>query len=533
MPDDGVESVATSLPEPVEESESEIAADGSSEYEHLAVALEGAQPPVDVLSTSSAGPAAVRGGAMRVGGYIVGALVSVLSAALLFRHLGVKDTGSYVTALSLVAIVAAISDLGLTGVGVRELSRTPPDERWPLARDLLGLRLTLTVIGGLLMIAIAWVVYSATLAAGVALACLGLALQATQDNLALPLTIGLRLGRVSALDLTRQLLTTILTVVLVFAGATLVVFLGMSIPVGVVVLLLTARLVRDIRAISPTFSWSRWQRFIRAMLPYSAATAAASLYLRVAIMLLSVLGSATELGYFSVSFRIIEVLTLLPALLVGSAFPILAHAAKDDHKRLGYALGRLFDAIAIVGAWVAVSIAVGAPLAIRIVGGPKFAPADSVLAFQGVSLGAMFVTFVWGYALLSLGLYRTILILTLSGLVVSAMLVAPLSLLDGAQGAAIGTGVAELTMAVAQCIAVVRTRPALRPSLRVLPPVAVAGALGLAPLLLTGIPTIARLCLSTVAFAAVLLVTRAFPVELLDLLPPFLRDRVPRAWGRA
>ena len=248
MPDDGVESVATSLPEPVEESESEIAADGSSGSEHLAVALEGAQPPVDVLSTSSAGPAAVRGGAMRVGGYIVGALVSVLSAALLFRHLGVKDTGSYVTALSLVAIVAAISDLGLTSVGVRELSRTPPDERWPLARDLLGLRLTLTVIGGLLMIAIAWVVYSATLAAGVALACLGLALQATQDNLALPLTIELRLGRVSALDLTRQLLTTILTVVLVFAGATLVVFLGMSIPVGVVVLLLTARLVRGVRA---------------------------------------------------------------------------------------------------------------------------------------------------------------------------------------------------------------------------------------------------------------------------------------------
>ena len=103
--------------------------------------------------------------------------------------------------------------------------------------------------------------------------------------------------------------------VLVFAGATLVVFLGMSIPVGVVVLLLTARLVRGVRAISPTFSWSRWQRFTRAMLPYSAATAAAALYLRVAILLLSVLASATELGYFSVSYRIIEVLTvrLLPS----------------------------------------------------------------------------------------------------------------------------------------------------------------------------------------------------------------------------
>ena len=51
---------------------------------------------------------------MRVGGYIVGSLVSVVSAALLFRHLGKVDTGHYVTAVSLVAIVGAVSDLGLT-----------------------------------------------------------------------------------------------------------------------------------------------------------------------------------------------------------------------------------------------------------------------------------------------------------------------------------------------------------------------------------------------------------------------------------
>src|SRR5271154_1178893 len=81
----------------------------------------------DLLSTSQAGPAAVRGGAFRVGGYIVGALVSAISAALLFRYLGVVDIGRYVTALSLVAIVGVLSDLGLTAVGVREVSIRPLD----------------------------------------------------------------------------------------------------------------------------------------------------------------------------------------------------------------------------------------------------------------------------------------------------------------------------------------------------------------------------------------------------------------------
>ncbi len=475
--------------------------------------------PADVLSTTAAGPAAARGGGLRVGGYIVGALFSVISASLLTRHLGVVQFGEYVTALSLVAIVGALSDLGLTAVGVRELSTLPPEERWPLARDLLGLRIVLTFTGSAAIVAIAWVAYSSTLAAGVTLACVGLLLQATQDNFALPLLVGLRLGTVSALELSRQLLTTVFTVLLVFAGATLVPFLGVSIPVGAIVLAATAMLVRGTRTLTPTFSFSRWRRFVRPMLPYSAAVAAASIYFRVSILLVSVLGTAVQLGYFGLSFRIVEVLTPVPALLAGSALPIFAHTARDDHDRMGYALGRVFEVSLIVGAWVAVSIAVGAPLALAIVGGPRFAPAAPVLAVQGVGLGAMFVSLVWANGLLGLGRYRQILAVSLAGLAFTAALVATLVPIDGAQGAAIGTSTGEIVLAIAQCVMVVRRRPLLRPSLRVLPGVALAAALGLVPLALTPIPVIARLAISTALFAGALLLTRAYPPELLDLLP--------------
>jgi O-antigen/teichoic acid export membrane protein len=477
--------------------------------------------PDDVLSTSAAGPAAMRGGAMRVGGYIVGALVSVLSAALLFRHLGVTETGNYVKALTLAAIVGAFSDLGLTAVGLREMSRRPATERWALARDLLGLRITLTTIGSLVVIAIARAAYTATVAEGVALACVGLLLQATQDNFALPLVVGLRLGWVAALDLTRQILTSLLTVALVLVGATLLPFLGMSIPVGIVVLIATVLLVRGTRTLAPTFSWTRWRKFMGAMIPYSAAIAASALYFRVSILLVSALSTGTQLGYFSASFRIIEVLTVIPALLAGSAFPIFARAARDDHDRLGYSLARVFEVALIVGAWVSVSIAVGAPLAIAIVGGPKFAPAAPVLALQGVGLGAMFVSLVWANGLLGLGLYRRILALSVSALILNAILVASLVQVDGARGAALGTAIAEILLGIAQYFAVVRGRPQLKPPLGSLPKVALAAALGLTPLAFTGVPTIIRLVISTVLFGACLLATRAFPRELLDLLSPF------------
>jgi O-antigen/teichoic acid export membrane protein len=475
----------------------------------------------DVLSTAAAGPAAVRGGAMRVGGYIVGALVSVLAAALLFRHLGVKDTGRYVVALSLVAIVAAFSDLGLTAVGVRELSRRPEHERWALARDLLGLRITMTVAGGIVMTAIAWAAYSPAIAAGVALACVGLLLQAMQDNFALPLVVGLRLGWVSALDLSRQLLSTLGIVLLVLAGAALLPFLAVSIPVGLLVLPATVLLVRGTRALSPTFHLGRWREFIGAMLPYAAAVAASALYFRVSILLVSAISNNTEAGYFSASFRAIEVLTIVPALLVSSAFPIFARAAHDDHERLGYALGKVHEVSLVVGAWVAVSIAVAAPLVIKIIGGADFKPAVPVLAIQGIGLGAMFVSVVWGTALLSLGLYRQILAINVLALLFAAAIVAALIPLDGSRGAAIGTAVAEVAAAVVQAVAVFRSRPQLRPSARALPRVALAAGAGLIPLALigAGVPTIVQLVLSTVLFGTVLLALRALPRELLDLIP--------------
>lgn len=484
-------------------------------------------PVGDILSTSAAGPAAARGGGLRVAGYIVGALSSVVSAALLTRHLGVVRFGEYVTALSLVALVATLSDLGLTAVGVRELSMRPPAERWSLARDLLGLRITLTLVGSVALVAIAWFAYTPTLAAGVALACVGLLLQATQDNFALPLLIGLRLGAVAALELSRQLLTTAFTIMLVFAGAALVPFLGVSIPVGLIALVATAMLVHNTRALTPTFSLHRWRRFVRPMLPYSAAIAASSVYLRVSIILVSLLGTALQLGYFSLSFRIVEVLTPVPALLAGSALPIFAHTVHaDDYDRLGYGLGRVFEVSLIVGAWVTVSIAVGAPLALAIVGGPRFAPAAPVLAVQGIGLGAMFVSLVWANGLLGLGRYRQILAISVGGLVLTAALVAALVPIDGAQGAAIGTAIGEIALAIAQCTAVVRRHPALRPSLRILPGVALAIVLGLAPLALTSVPVIARLAISTALFAGALLITRAYPRELLDLLPALRARRV-------
>ena len=58
----------------------------------------------DVLVSGAAGGKVIRGSAWRGVGGIAGSLAGVVTAALLLRHLGVDESGRYVTVISLVAI---------------------------------------------------------------------------------------------------------------------------------------------------------------------------------------------------------------------------------------------------------------------------------------------------------------------------------------------------------------------------------------------------------------------------------------------
>jgi O-antigen/teichoic acid export membrane protein len=478
----------------------------------------------DLLSTRQAGPAAARGGTLRVGAFLAGSLFVLAAAALLFRHLGVVDTGRYTTAISLGTVVAGLTDLGLTTIGVRELAVLHGEPRAAFARNLLGMRLVFTAICILLVTGFAFAVYGQLMGFGVLIASSGVMVQNVQTTLAVPLMSRLRLGWVSLLDFVRYLSIAVLIALFVLAGAHLLAFLAVTAIAAFAVLPPTIALARREIPLRPSFDTRQWRRVIGPVLAYSAAMAAATLYLRVAIVLVSLITDARQLGYFGVSYRMVEALLTLPSLLAGAAFPIFARAAREDPARLGYALSRVFDASLIVGAWISLSLAVGARLIVAVIAGASFMPSAPVLAFQGIAVGAVFVSSVWAYGLLSLELHRMILIFNVALLVSMAVVVAILASLDGALGAAIGTASVDVAAAIAGAVVLVSGRPHLRLSLRVLPKVAAAAAIGAVPTLLTGVPIVGRVCLSTILYAAVLLLLRAFPPDLtMILLPARLR----------
>ena len=478
----------------------------------------------DILDTSEAGPAAIRGATLRLLGYATVIALSVGAAALLFRYLGVDDAGRYVTVLSLVAGVAAFTDAGLTVLGMRQIAVLREPERSQFVRDLIGLRIVLTGLGILAATAFAAVAgYGAPLVAGTFLAGLGQLAVSLQNTVAVALMAGLRLGWVSAIDVLRQALTVALIAALVVAGASLVPFLAITIPVGVVILAVTVWLVRSEIPLRPSFHPGRWKALVRDTAAYSIAAAVGVLYFRAAIVLTSLVASAKVTGIFAAAFRIVEVLILVPQLVVTAAFPIFARSARDDHERLAYGVQRVFEACLIFGGWIALSLALGAPLAIEIVAGPDFEESEPVLRIQSVALLAAFASASWGYALLSLHLYRQVMVVSLATLALAGFLTLALVPRWDAEGAAVAVVCGELFVAVAVAVIVARHSARMRPRLGVLPRVAAAGGLAALPILIPGIPQVPLLVAATLIYFGALLLLRAIPDELLVELRRRLR----------
>ena len=210
-----------------------------------------------------------------------------------------------------------------------------------------------------------------------------------------------------------------------------------------------------------------------------ASTIGAFFY-RSAIIVMSLLATPNETGYFSASFRIIEAILIIAGLVTASAFPVVARAAHGDQTRFAYSMQRLFEVGVILGVWMAICVVLGAEPAIAIVGGPEFSPAVPVLQVQGLGLATSFLVAVWATGLWAMRRQRELAWTNLVGVGLAIGLTALLIPDYGAMGAAVAMVVVEVVLAALYAFAFVRGRSDLRPSLAVVPKSLVAGAAALA-----------------------------------------------------
>jgi len=482
-------------------------------------------PPAveDPYAAGAAGGRVIRGGGVRVAGTLIGVLIGALSAPLVVRHLGLVDFGRYLTVVSVIFVVTAVTEGGLANVAVRLYTVSDESERRALIANLTGLRLALGALGAAGAILFGLVAgYPHVIVLGLVLGAAGYLLAGVQGAYSVALQSTLRLPTLAGIDLLRSLSTTVLLVALVFAGSGLTGFYTVTVVVQGVALLATARVVRRDTPLAPAFERVRWRALLHETALYAVASALGAVYFQIAMVTMSLLDPGRQTGYYAVSFRIIELFNMVPWLLASSVLPVLAIAAARDRARLRYVSERVFEGSVIAGGLFAIAIIFGARFGIAVVAGVKGYPSIGVLRIMGIGMTATFLVSSWGFVLLSLRLLRALVIANAGILAAAVTLSLILIPTLHARGAAITTAVLELALAGAYVMLL--WHQGIRPPSRFLTRflMALVPALGVGALILTArslVASVGAVVVASAIYLAILLLLDAVPQELLDALP--------------
>jgi len=480
-----------------------------------------APPPggADPYAAGEAGGRVIRGGGLRVAGALAGVFAGALSAPLVVRHLGVTDYGHYLTVTSVIFVITALSEGGLANVAVRLFSVSDPEGRRSLVSNLTGLRLALGSLGAIAAVGFGLIAgYERILIVGLALGAVGYMLSAVQGSYSVALSGTLRLSALAGIDVLRSLFTTVLLVALVIAGSGLTGFYLVAVVVQGVALVVTASLVRGEVPLRPAFHRSRWRQLAHETATYALAATLGAIYFQVALIAMSLLDPGAQTGYYAIAFRIVEIVNGIPWLLAGSVLPVLAVAAANDAERLRFVAGRVFEGAVIAGGWVAIIILIGAGFGIEVIAGAKGHPSVAVLRIMGIGVTATFLVSSWGFVLLSLRLYRQLVLANLGALALAIVLSVILIPDLHARGGAITTAALELTLAACYMALLYRRGviPPLGFTLRFA--LAIGVGLGLGALALQ-VHAVLGVAVGSGVYFAILWWTQAIPPELIDALP--------------
>jgi O-antigen/teichoic acid export membrane protein len=473
----------------------------------------------DTLSSFEAGGRIIRGSIWRLASTFAGLLIGVASAAILLRHLGVANSGRYVTVLSLVAITTTASDLGLTSIGIRDLAVRPEPERDGLIANILGVRLVvvpLAVVAAVLFAVIAG--YPGSMVLGTALGGAGALLVTIAHSYMARPTVELKNLGWAVLDFSRQLVTLISFALLAAAGAGLTPFFAVLLLTGLVLVALVPFTAGRTAIVRPRFDRPEQRALLRTALPLAAAITVGELYTRIVMVLMSLIANAHQTGLYGASVRATASVADLPGLVIGIAMPLLAATATSDLPRMRYAIEGLTRATIFGGTLVALgTVRLAAPVMADL-GGSSFRGSGDVLRIQVAGLIVVSLAKTWESAAIALGRQRELFARNILGLIALGTFAGVLIPLDGAIGGALAGLLGDAVLAALSYRLLYSSTGHVMVSVSFLARMIVAGAIGFVPTLISSLPNLLAAALSGLAFLLAAALLRVIPPEIYDAI---------------
>lgn len=329
--------------------------------------------------------------------------IGLASVVVTTRYLGAGDYGKVALAFAFMQMLGVLADVGLLTVVVREISRDPASTD-ALVGNALVLRLALSLATLVLAALVSFVLpWDEDVRVAVLIAGIPFVLGLVNSALIAVLQARLRMDRAAVADVLGRAASFAALVLVVSLDLGFYAVVGTAAVGAAVTLVITWAIVHREAHPAPRVDRPVWRRLIVAALPVGAALAVSEVYFRLDTLLVSVFRSYEEVGLYSLSYRIVELIGILPAIVMTSVFPLLSRYLHDSRDRAARTIDATGDLFVALGVPIAVGGLVVAPELVLLLGGDEFADAADPLRLLLFAIALAFVSGLLGHTLIAGG----------------------------------------------------------------------------------------------------------------------------------
>lgn len=342
-------------------------------------------------------------------GKTVGTLLGVVTVAVLLRSLGPFGFGEFTTAITFVTLFATVVDFGLTLTTVQMISEPDADEHRILS-NLLSLRL----VSGLFFFSIAALVgllfpYSNDVKLAIGIGAVAYFFASVTQMLVGIFQKHLQMWRVVVAELVNRV-TFFVAVLLVALWHGGVVTFAVAVMIATVLqCVVLVGLTRPFVELRWHLHTNLWGEIMKRSWPIGATIFFNLIYLRGDIVFLSLMRTTEEVGAYGAAYKMVDVLTAIPAMFMGLVLPILVRTWKShDESAFHKTMQNTFDLFSIIAIPIAVgAFALAEPIMVFI-GGTEFHSAGPIMKWLAPTCAIVFFGNLFAHAVVALNAQRRV-----------------------------------------------------------------------------------------------------------------------------
>ncbi len=372
--------------------------------------------------------------------YIIGFFIAIYMA----NYLGPFGFGIIQTALALTAIFGVFTDLGLGTLTVREVSRDKSLTQKYIANTTV-MRIILAFFTLFLIFLVVNLIHYSQL----------------EIYVIYIITLSVILNSFSGgfyaifqayQEMEFQSLAAIVNSILMLIGVAFVIYYHLNVLIYALVYLTSNALVliyalsfymRKFHLPRIEVDYDFWKPAIMAALPLSFVSIFSLIAYRVDTVLLSILKTSLEVGYYTASYNLMMVFLFLPGIFSTAIFPAFSNFFVSSEDSLKYSYKKSFKYLTILSLPIAVGVSLLSPQIIHFIY-PKFLPSILVLQILIWAIPITFLNYIFGTIIPAMNRQNLLLKITFISMTVNISLNLVLIPIYSYIGAAVVTILTEL-----------------------------------------------------------------------------------------